>query len=114
MISDIGTGRQLDIKVRVPQWATRGFFVRINGQPQSVDAIPGTYLTLSKAWKAGDTIELKMPFSLFRVSGCDVGVDAAHLPGCVHSREAHKKAALDLPRPLNRFSTVILKQTVTP
>jgi DUF1680 family protein len=53
----------LDIKVRVPQWATRGFFVKINGRRQSVDAIPGTYLTLSRTWKGGDTVELNMPFS---------------------------------------------------
>ena len=56
-----GTGA-LDIKVRVPGWATNGFHVKINGQSQAVDAVPGTYLTLSRAWQGGDTVELKMPF----------------------------------------------------
>lgn len=58
-----------DVKVRVPRWATRGFFVTINGQAQTLDAVPGTYLTLSRAWQSGDTVELRMPFSfhLFRV-----------------------------------------------
>jgi uncharacterized protein len=58
-----------DVKVRVPRWATRGFFVTINGQAQTLDAVPGTYLTLSRTWQSGDTIELRMPFSfhLFRV-----------------------------------------------
>lgn len=58
-----------DVRVRVPRWATRGFFVTINGQPQTLDAVPGTYLTLSRTWTSGDTIELRMPFSfhLFRV-----------------------------------------------
>ena len=56
-----GSGR-FDMKVRVPRWATRGFFVTINGQAQEVEAVPGTYLTLSRAWQAGDTVELRMPF----------------------------------------------------
>ncbi|HEX7618817.1 MAG TPA: beta-L-arabinofuranosidase domain-containing protein, partial [Verrucomicrobiae bacterium] len=54
-----------DIKVRVPKWATRGFFVKINGQEQSVDAVPGTYLTLHKNWRDNDTIELRMPFHFY-------------------------------------------------
>lgn len=56
-----GTGT-FDIRVRVPKWATNGFSVRINDQDQDMDAVPGTYLTLSRSWQDGDTIELKMPF----------------------------------------------------
>jgi DUF1680 family protein len=52
----------LDIHVRVPDWATKGFTVKINGTEKSVTAKPGTYLSLGKAWKDGDTIELRMPF----------------------------------------------------
>ena len=52
----------LDIKVRVPRWATRGFAVKINGRDQPVQAKPGTYLTLSRAWRANDTIDIRMPF----------------------------------------------------
>jgi DUF1680 family protein len=55
-------GGRLDIKVRVPRWATRGFFVSVNGRPQSVKAVPGTYLTLARTWRDGDAIELHMPF----------------------------------------------------
>ncbi len=54
-----------DIKVRVPRWATRGFFVKINGVQQTVDVVPGTYLTLRRAWKNNDTIELRMPFCFY-------------------------------------------------
>jgi len=56
-----------DVKVRVPRWATRGFFVKINGVEQTVDSAPGTYLSLRRAWKDGDTIELRMPLD-FRLS----------------------------------------------
>lgn len=56
-----GNGK-FDVHVRVPGWATKGFFVKINGQQQKVKAEPGTYLKLTRHWKDGDTIELKMPF----------------------------------------------------
>jgi DUF1680 family protein len=56
-----GSGR-FDIKVRVPGWASRGFFVTINGREEKVSAAPGTYATLSRTWRAKDTIELRIPF----------------------------------------------------
>ncbi len=57
-----GRGR-FEIRVRVPGWATRGFFVKINGKAARVNAVPGSYLTLSRKWKDGDLVELHMPFS---------------------------------------------------
>lgn len=54
-----------DLKIRVPRWATRGFLVKINGRLQSINAVPGTYLTLRQAWKDKDTIELQMPFAFY-------------------------------------------------
>lgn len=56
-----GSGR-FDLKVRVPSWATRGFFVKINGRDESVKATPGTYLTLARTWRDNDTVEIRMPF----------------------------------------------------
>ena len=73
-------GGQFDIKVRVPRWATQGFFVKINGQEQAVKAVPGTYLTLSGNWKDGDTIELRMPLPL--------------LPGPGHGPAQHRQPLL--------------------
>jgi len=56
-----GSGK-FDVHVRVPAWATQGFFVKINGKTQKLKATPGSYLKISRNWKNGDTIELKMPF----------------------------------------------------
>ncbi|WP_198680644.1 beta-L-arabinofuranosidase domain-containing protein [Lentzea terrae] len=59
------TGRgRLEIKLRVPGWATKGFAVRINGVRQDVQARPGTYLSLKRVWSSGDRIEVSLPFSL--------------------------------------------------
>lgn len=56
-----GQGR-FDVKIRVPRWATRGFTVTINGRRESAPATPGTYLTLARTWRDGDTIAIRMPF----------------------------------------------------
>jgi hypothetical protein len=56
-----GNGK-FDINVRVPGWATKGFFVKINGQVQKHQTEPGSYLKISRIWKDGDTVELQMPF----------------------------------------------------
>lgn len=57
-----GSGR-FEVKVRVPGWATRGFFVKINGRDHEVKAAPGAYLALSRTWADKDTIEVRMPFT---------------------------------------------------
>ncbi len=54
-----------DLNVRVPRWATKGFFVKINGEKQAVETQPGSYLTLNRKWKDGDTVELRMPFQFY-------------------------------------------------
>lgn len=56
-----GNGK-FDVQVRVPRWATKGFFVKINGKEQKLVARPGSYLKISRNWKDGDVIDLKMPF----------------------------------------------------
>lgn len=56
-----GNGK-FDLNVRVPGWATKGFIVKINGKVQALKATPGTYLKISRTWKTGDVVELKMPF----------------------------------------------------
>ncbi len=59
-----GKGK-FDMYIRVPGWAKNGFFVQINGKSQKVDANPGSYLKISRTWKNGDVIDLKMPFQFY-------------------------------------------------
>jgi DUF1680 family protein len=58
-------GGRFEIKVRVPQWATRGFFVTVNGREQPLKAVPGSYVTVGTNWRANDTIEIRMPFHFY-------------------------------------------------
>ena len=56
--------QELDLKVRVPYWATQGAEVTINGEKQNVKSTPESYLTLSREWKDGDKIAVRLPMSL--------------------------------------------------
>ena len=54
----------LDVKLRIPAWAQKGVKVTVNGEADAQVPTPGTYLTLRRTWKAGDTVEMHMPFSI--------------------------------------------------
>ncbi|MFI0816042.1 glycoside hydrolase family 127 protein [Streptomyces sp. NPDC021098] len=58
-----GRGR-LDLKLRVPSWATGGFTVTVNGVRQRAKAVPGSYLTLSRDWRRGDRVRISAPYRL--------------------------------------------------
>lgn len=57
---------ELDIKLRVPSWAVKGFEVKVNGVEQDINAQPSTYVSINRKWTAGDKIEISYPYS-FRV-----------------------------------------------
>ncbi|WP_327730787.1 glycoside hydrolase family 127 protein [Streptomyces sp. NBC_00487] len=57
-------GGRLDVRLRVPSWATGGFTVTVNGVRQRVGAVPGSYLTLSRNWRRGDRIGISAPYRL--------------------------------------------------
>lgn len=57
-----------DMMLRIPEWAT-GTEIRINGKKAQVEAVPGTFATISRQWKAGDVISLNMPLEATLVEG---------------------------------------------
>ncbi len=52
-----------NMKLRVPYWAVNGFNVKLNGSDVKLDAEISTYAEL-KGIKAGDVIEINMPWNL--------------------------------------------------
>ncbi|MEV1064362.1 beta-L-arabinofuranosidase domain-containing protein [Streptomyces sp. NPDC050263] len=57
-------GGSLDLKLRVPSWATAGFTVTVNGVRLQARAVPGSYLTLSRTWQRGDRVTVSAPYRL--------------------------------------------------
>jgi len=53
----------LAMRIRIPAW-TAGASVKINGKVTDVSPTPGSYLTFSRAWKAGDRIDVSLPMRL--------------------------------------------------
>jgi len=58
------------IRIRVPSWAAHEMSVMVNGK-KVVSGKPGTYVTLSRAWKTGDAISFTLPmeFKMTRYTG---------------------------------------------
>lgn len=55
---------RLALKVRAPGWATPGLAVTVNGRPVATPATAGTYVTIDRTWRSGDTVEIRLPMSL--------------------------------------------------
>jgi DUF1680 family protein len=51
------------MRLRIPAW-TGAAGVKVNGKAIDVTPTPGTYLTLTRAWKPGDKIEMTLPMHL--------------------------------------------------
>lgn len=49
-----------DVKLRVPSWAVNGYTVTVNGTAYG-EGTPGSYMSISRSWTAGDVVEIKMP-----------------------------------------------------
>ncbi len=71
------------LKLRVPYWATQGFAIKVNGKEVAKDCQPSSYVELEqKHWKAGDVIEIDMPFGKHIEYGADkLSSDVASLDG---------------------------------
>ncbi len=55
---------KLGLRLRHPWWAANGFEVAVNGRLQKVPGGPGSWATLERTWRRGDTLTVKMPFGL--------------------------------------------------
>ena len=55
---------EMNLNIRHPYWAVEGIGVTVKGKRESVTSKPGSYLTLSRVWKNGDTVDVTMPMTL--------------------------------------------------
>jgi DUF1680 family protein len=52
------------MRLRIPAWTTSANFVIVNGRRLDVSGAPGSYLSIRRAWKSGDRVELVVPMRL--------------------------------------------------
>jgi DUF1680 family protein len=55
---------RLAVKVRFPSWAVSGMTLAVNGATQPMTGKPGSYVTVDRTWKTGDTLSIRVPMSL--------------------------------------------------
>ena len=55
---------ELSLNLRRPQWAVSGFQIKIHGHAVEVASEPGHFVTITRRWETGDTVEVVMPFGL--------------------------------------------------
>ena len=55
---------EMIIKIRYPSWAEKGIEIKVNGRKKSVRQDPGSFIPVKGEWKAGDEIEITIPFTL--------------------------------------------------
>ena len=55
---------RLAVKVRYPSWASSGITVLVNGQRQAIAGKPGSYVSIDRQWRSGDTVQVQLPMSL--------------------------------------------------
>lgn len=53
------------LNLRCPGWVRQGEYkVTVNGQPLEVQAVPQSFVSVSRKWKKGDRVEITMPMHL--------------------------------------------------
>ena len=57
---DTSRPAEFALRFRVPEWA-RGVSFTVNGAPANVEARPGTWAAIARAWNAGDRVEVRIP-----------------------------------------------------
>jgi hypothetical protein len=54
----------LALKIRHPAWAADGLKISVNGKAQKITSTPGSYVTLQREWRNGDTVKIQLSMKL--------------------------------------------------
>jgi DUF1680 family protein len=64
-VDSVGDHARFALKIRYPAWVAPGkLAVKVNGKPVKVDAQPGSYVSIDRAWKQGDRVDVSLPMSM--------------------------------------------------
>ncbi|NLF00818.1 MAG: hypothetical protein GX601_07555 [Anaerolineales bacterium] len=66
------TARRMNLRVRVPSWATGPMVIKVN-DADFASGTPGSYVSLDRVWSEGDTIRFTLPigFTTVKYTGLD-------------------------------------------
>jgi hypothetical protein len=52
------------VKIRYPTWVAGPMVISVNGKRQEIDGLPGSYVSVTREWQDGDTIDIRLPLGL--------------------------------------------------
>ncbi|MBN8456676.1 MAG: glycoside hydrolase family 127 protein [Verrucomicrobia bacterium] len=55
---------EFTLRLRRPNWALTGMFLRVNGEDAPAASAPSSYAEIRRAWRNGDRVEVRLPMSL--------------------------------------------------
>jgi DUF1680 family protein len=61
---DCTNGTPLALNVRYPSWAQTGMSLAINGVPQTITNLPGSYVSINRLWQNNDQVQIQLPMTL--------------------------------------------------
>lgn len=70
----------MTLQIRYPSWA-QGMTVAVNGKAQALTAQPGSYAAVSRRWKTGDRVDIRLPMHLYEEAMPDDKTKVAILYG---------------------------------
>ena len=97
------------VHLRIPRWLDRPAHLSVNGKRVSAPAERGTFATIRRRWRKGDTIELALPFS-FRL----LPIDEQHPDVVAAMYGPLMLTAIDPPDPLTATSAALAKMDAVP
>ncbi len=55
---------QFTLNLRLPAWTAPPVKLQVNGRPENVPGLPGSFLPIRRLWNDGDTVSLTLPMTL--------------------------------------------------
>ncbi|GAA3439257.1 glycoside hydrolase family 127 protein [Kutzneria kofuensis] len=100
---------QLTVRVRIPSWVSATPRIRLNGADVRQPVHPGSWFSLGRQWKQGDTLDISLPMSLrINPTPDDPSVQAVTYGPVVLAGGYGNRAQMAMPR----LDTASVKQTV--
>lgn len=99
------------VKLRIPAWS-KETKVSVNGEDYA--AMPGTYLTIDRIWKSGDSININFDMSVRVIPPFDGGDRVALMRGPIVLAQDSRLGKVDSPLLLNTNNTVTVSEVTPP
>ncbi|WP_320783479.1 beta-L-arabinofuranosidase domain-containing protein [Streptomyces sp. CRN 30] len=85
------------MRIRIPGWTTAAT-VSVNGVAQNIATTPGTYATLTRTWRSGDTVTVRLPMRIvLRPTPDNAGTEAVTYGPVVLAGDYGDRALSTLP-----------------